>query len=383
MTAAKKAERRLAQAFVALLSCVIGFLIVEYLSRLFLTSRAPLERRFPIQNTRMPKPYVMFGGKPNTTIVNEGSEEQLNHLGYRGPAPEMPKPEGEFRVFILGGSSVLNGSPPIGQILEERCREQGFSETEVYNFGVISSVSSQELARVVFEISGMEPDLVIFYNGSNDLFQPLEWDPRPGYPFNYLAFEFNPTLASDPSDYPTFAMFAYGSNILRKVFQPWFVEAFVPLDEIRREANWKSDAWQTEIAEIYTRNLLLADNFSKSIGARFMGFFQPVVYFKDELAEEEEEFGNKPDERKHAFKMRDKVLASMDKLRKTSSLKAIDASSFFEREEEVVFTDYVHTNQKAKKSMAGFIFEKLIEHGMLDRKGGGTGDEPPMKPEGN
>ena len=48
---------------------------------------------------------------------------------------------------------------------------------EVYNFGAASSGSGQGLARILYEVVDLDPNLIIMYNGANDFEHPFFGDP--------------------------------------------------------------------------------------------------------------------------------------------------------------------------------------------------------------
>ena len=104
-------EAFLANVFLCLVSLVLSFTAVEFLARKVIDTRSPFEQRFPVQHYRKPRPYVMFSGEPNT--------HELNEIGYRGVAPTPSKDASEFRIFMLGGSTVVGGTPPISDLVEE------------------------------------------------------------------------------------------------------------------------------------------------------------------------------------------------------------------------------------------------------------------------
>jgi len=189
-----KAEIILGRIFLVILVTSVSFLAVDFLSRKWISSRSAFEEMFPVNIDRYPKPYVMFGGKPNANLYNQ--------MCYRGDFPVSPKPADEYRVFMLGGSTVLNGSSPLPALLENKFSQHGLSYVKVYNFGVVASVSNMEIARIVIEISELQPDLIIMYNGGNDIIMPWYYEPRPGYPCNFIAYEANPILESDVNKYP-------------------------------------------------------------------------------------------------------------------------------------------------------------------------------------
>ncbi|MEO1994087.1 MAG: hypothetical protein ABGZ17_02295 [Planctomycetaceae bacterium] len=110
-------------------------------------------------------------------------------MGYRGAAPFPNEEADEFRICFLGGSTVVNGTPPIGELVANLFAERNYPRVRVYNFGGVSSVSPMELVKIVTEISSYRPDMIVMYNDGNDFLTPFSRDPRPGYPFNFLVCE--------------------------------------------------------------------------------------------------------------------------------------------------------------------------------------------------
>ena len=348
----------LGRVFLVILSVVITFIVVDRFSRLFLTTRSPIERQFPeINAMRHPKPYVMFGALPH----QRGSNAQ----GYRGNIPAMPKGSTEFRIFILGGSTVLLGNPSISDWLEDEYERNGHPNVKVYNYGVLSSVSGMELARIVYEISELEPDLVIMYNGGNDIIVPWESDPRPGYPFDFVVSESNPFIESTPQTYPAFAAFAYGSNLFRYFLSNYFAEKFIHLNQLRKQTGWKSDAWRKKIADNYVSNLIRAGKVSAAFGSEFIAFFQPMLYYKKTLSPEEDWYLHDPkvkgrDERgEYVRDMRSRILSKLMNLSQTGTLNWIDVSQVYTNKHERIFTDEIHTTDPAKHMMARVLYQHI------------------------
>ena len=339
--------------FFVLICVVATFWILDAVSVKFISSRSPIERRYPVQAFRHPEPYTMFGGQMNMA--------GLNRLGYRGKVPAVPKDGGEFRIFILGGSTVFLGSPPITVLLEEEFKKNGHPNVRVYNFGVVSSVSGMELSRIVFQMSELEPDLIVMYNGGNDILHPFSWDPRPGYPFNFIVYENNPLLESDVRHYPTFALFAYGSNILRSLFPDYFRNTFVPLNQVREEAQWGSKQWADKIAKIYVNNLVKAKKISSVFEADFLVFFQPLVYYKNRLSPEEEKFFY-PSQKKFVTYTRTKIFSRIEEVTKDDRMNIVDLSRIFENTSEWVFEDDIHIQQSKKEVVAQSMYAGIIKN---------------------
>ena len=343
-----KFEAFLGRIFMFIISVILIFIFIDLLSVVFIKDRRPpIEKTFPVSITRRPQPYTMFGW----------SED----LGYPGTKPSPSKEPNEFRIFVVGGSTVVQGNPTITDLLEEQFKDKGAKNVKVYNSGVISSVSGQDLTRILFEVSDFKPDLIIMYNGGNDILSAYSTDPRPGYPFNFIVYENNPLVDRGVRTYPSIALFAYGSNLLRYLLKPYFTKKFIPLEQIRQKVKWGSDEWKDNIARVYVKNLARANKISYAFGAEFIVFFQPMVFYKDPLAPEEQLIY--PEQREYCLDMRRRVLSEIDVLKKNSpSLKFVDLSDIFDNIPECVFTDVIHTRQVYKIIDAKEMYKYIVSN---------------------
>jgi len=338
----------LGRLFLVLISISICFLILEYLSRRYLVTGSQFEQEFPVWVGRAPKPYVMFGGMPGAYIAEN---VYLNKLGYKGPAPELvgnDQVKKEFRIFILGGSTIFNGDPPIPTLLEQKFKEQGYKNVRVYNFGVVSSVSSQELVRVLMEVLDYRPDITIMYNGFNDFGEPLAWDPRPGYPFNFIVYENNPILESNIEKYKFWSLLLYGSNFLRFFLGNYFVSQFIDLNEMRKKVNYQTPAWEDEIINVYVNNFKKASKILIAYHSKFVGIYQPNAnYIKKKSSDDYWE------------RMRTKLQAKISGLKQIEKFDFYDYSNIYSDISEKVFVDSVHTEQKFKNIVSNRIFKDI------------------------
>src|SRR6185436_1319072 len=132
------------------------------------------------------KPYVDFAPPANYRSATVNTNER----GFRGGPVANPKPPGRRRVVVLGGSAAFGVGASSDEAtfparLQAVLRARGGRDLEVVNAGAPAYVSGQELARLIFEVVDLEPDVVIVYDGFNDLNSPLIFDARPGYPSNF------------------------------------------------------------------------------------------------------------------------------------------------------------------------------------------------------
>ena len=329
-------------------STFLAFLIAELLFRLFYPIVSPVDQLFGKSELFEPKPYVMFGGKPNY--------EGLNSLGYVEAAPSLNKQPNEYRIFLLGGSAVFNGKPTISALLENTFHNNGFPNVKCYNFGVPASTSGMELARILYEIYDYEPGMIIMYNGGNDLMINHWADPRPGYPYNYFIYENNPLLEKDVGKYPMVNLILYESKLLRHLFPGYFIKVFTNHYQIREDVKYGNETWENEIVKSYTSNIVKAQKVTNAFGADFMVFFQPLVYFKDILHQNEEQFIST----NYISTMHSKFIEGMNSISDSTGINFIDLSNMFDGIDKQVFVDEIHTLQESKTIISQELFKQLL-----------------------
>ncbi|HEX6203296.1 MAG TPA: SGNH/GDSL hydrolase family protein [Thermoanaerobaculia bacterium] len=119
---------------------------------------------------------------------------EVNRFGFRGPAPRVGKPEGTFRIVVLGDSQTealqVDFEDTFGEVLERRlaaCAELpgGARSVEVLNFGVSGYGTAQALLTLRHAAAAFDPDLVLLavYTG-NDVrnnVEAIERDPLRPY----------------------------------------------------------------------------------------------------------------------------------------------------------------------------------------------------------
>ena len=276
-----------------------------------------------------PFPYIGFKA---TSGING-----VNHLGYPGKAPEK-KAKDEYRIFVLGGSTVFGFENSFPSILEQQLHHQNKSHVKVYNFGAISSNSGQELSRVVHELVDLKPDLIIMYNGANDLMHPLYSDPRPNYPFNFMLIENHPLFQSSIQEYPLLDLSLYSSGILRKLFSQYFFSRFTKQDELREKNAYLSKEWEKEITDSYLRNIETTQKLLRGFNISFLAFFQPQLAYKEKLIGTEKK---KFPESSIQY-LKDQRERIQKEISESPDFKLIDLSDLFSNIEKEVYLDSVH-----------------------------------------
>jgi lysophospholipase L1-like esterase len=191
-------------AFIGIV-CIVAALVGLAAGEVWLRLRTPGRVAIPFYNRLTP--YVMFHPRENVSYVTPTTYDMSHHQrgvahytnedGFRVPAPgyriARTHPPGQLRIAVLGGSAVQMGSTwedtlPGSLRAVLRKAEPG-RDIEVINGGIVSAISRQSVAELVFTVSPYQPDVVIVYDGYNDLFLPITYESRPNYPYNFQTME--------------------------------------------------------------------------------------------------------------------------------------------------------------------------------------------------
>ncbi len=87
----------------------------------------------------------------------------------------MKKPEGGYRIAVLGGSAaytekVKDNAQTFTAQMEKILREQyGYHNVQVINAGVPGYTTWESLINLEFRVLDLEPDLIIIYHNTNDV----------------------------------------------------------------------------------------------------------------------------------------------------------------------------------------------------------------------
>lgn len=171
-----------------ILSPMISFLILEASARVWLNFLAPPAQKlkYSLYTDKKPEePMIMphhYLGHQLTPNYKNGLTYH-NSLGYRDKEFPIKKPNGEYRIVVLGASAVYTtgarsscGKPvddnekTFPSQLEKILRNKyGYRHIKVINAGVPGYNTWQMLMNLEFRVLDLEPDLIIIYEGVNDI----------------------------------------------------------------------------------------------------------------------------------------------------------------------------------------------------------------------
>jgi lysophospholipase L1-like esterase len=210
------------------LGSVVGGAIA---AEIYLSYHAPPRLILPFYNILFP--YVMF--RPIESYTYETKETfamshfksrdfvYTNEDGFRIPSPHynLPKekPPGQLRIAFLGGSAVelastFDAALP-GSLRKILRGQYPGRDIEVINAGIQSCVSRQSIAQLLFTVVDYHPDIVILYDGGNDLGLPLTYESRANFPYNFQTMQEAWDLYREERRQPLWRLALERSNLYR------------------------------------------------------------------------------------------------------------------------------------------------------------------------
>lgn len=174
MTSLRRMARRLATG---VMTTLLALVLVEIAGRAaFATLGMDVAALKPAADSAgekgnfAPHPFLPYSGRPHA----RSGETTNNSLGFRGPDFTRYKAPNAYRILIFGGSNTYGTAtgdlPPWPELLERELNgADSGTRWEVYNFGVIGANSAFSLVNLALTGVHFDPDMVIDYDGGNDM----------------------------------------------------------------------------------------------------------------------------------------------------------------------------------------------------------------------
>ena len=153
-------------------------------------------------------PHHYLGYIPTPNLVSGANRN--NALGFRGEDIALVKPEGAYRIVAVGGSTtysvdVEDYRDSYPHQLGDYLRGAGYEGVEVVNAGVGSYASFQNFINIQFRVLPLQPDLIIVYQGYNDIHSRFvyPYSEYQGDNSGYIAPFVTDTIMPDILEYST------------------------------------------------------------------------------------------------------------------------------------------------------------------------------------
>jgi len=231
------------------------------------------------------EPYVYWKRKPFTGEYINVDQKGLRKTMIK--SHPLSKNQPEIDLFFFGGSSMwgsgIKDANTIPSLTGSELTRKGFN-LSCTNFGESGYVSTQEVTKLILELkNGHVPDIVIFYDGANDMFSSLQ-SGKAGIPQNEYKREkeFN-TLKEKKKSFLLFFQSLRTLSTVQFINRQFGVKqiAFKELQESELQ-----DLAQSTV-HYYNENIRLVNALAKEYGFAAFFYWQPTIFNKVYLSEYE------------------------------------------------------------------------------------------------
>ena len=222
-------------------------------------------------------PLTLYENLPNQT----GPKYRTNAYGLRGGSVsrEPTRP----RVIIVGGSAAFGLRVPESATFPAQL-EARLDGIEVLNAGVSGYLSGQELALVAHRLLDLAPDVLVVFDGWNDLYDPYWWArfgdperPHPGVNNGFRVLEDRLVRYREVEESPWVGLQEAGSALVgRTTVLAAMAGALGKAPEVPADAGLSATE-RKQIAARYVRNLRTLHALAQARGISMLVVVQPEL----------------------------------------------------------------------------------------------------------
>jgi hypothetical protein len=269
----------------------------------------------------------------------------INSFGFRGPEISQEKQDNTYRIFVVGGSTTISLRAPSDELTHPGFLQEKFDnanldfEVEVINAGIPSFASTQELDLIQKKLIKFQPDLIIVYDGSNDINLPYGYTPAKTDLRTLIADGFNryvPFWETVP------VLYHYLSSV---------TENPTPYSFDDSDTHQKAVLWQENLKKVC--QLGNENNFSTLI------ILQPILGTGQKQLTEHEK-------NQHRLFEHEKVVPAYDLFSKELNdlsnhcTKIADFRNIFDNVTDDVYFDNTHVGYQSNKIIADRIYDEVL-----------------------
>ena len=293
---------------------------------------------------------IIYSQTPVLSLVpnQHFSTININDDGFRGSEIDM---NSNYRIFVVGGSTTFGAGSPgdeftIPSELEKLLKEK-YDGIEVINAGISSITSFEELYHIKHNIVNYHPDMVIIYDGVNDIFYKKITEPEILEEEDEIK-DYQRYLRSPVVLYRYFLLPIINSEIINSPGQISFSEKNDVLMSEKISTLWVQR--MTEFCDISIKN-----NFESIV------IIQPALYNeKKPLSTFEKSIFKKNEFGSTTFNT---LIEKSENLDNCSLV--LDFTDVFENTTDSVYFDQVHTNNLGNKVIAERIYHEIIDNKII------------------
>jgi lysophospholipase L1-like esterase len=220
----------------------------------------------------------------------------INSYGFRGEEINKDKPKGTFRIFILGGSTVLSRGTAYektsARVLEKLLsKNYPNKKIEVINAGVDGYTTEHSLIQYLFKIKDFNPDMIIMWHGINDWYYSCS---PPERAYEQYKSDYSHYLGADaamvfnyfkPQPLVSIKMISY-DFFIKFMQDNWYSDLYQMVQKRYPSSGFYSDNNKSNQYDMkkypsltsYERNLETFINITKKDNVQFILGNQPNLY---------------------------------------------------------------------------------------------------------
>ncbi len=317
---------------------------------------------------------------------------KVNSHGFRSEEMSKQKPDGVYRIFVLGGSTVLSRGTSFEKTsskLLEKLLQQHFphKKIEVINAGVDGYTSEHSLIQYLFKIKDFAPDMIVMWHGINDWYYsctPSYWAIKP------FTTDYSHYLGADalmvknyfqPQSLITFKFVTV--DFILKFIQENLYSDFLYWHTSNYSKSYYDDLETTRQYEMknlpslfsYKRNMQSFIDITKNDQVALILGNQPNLY-KEDLSREELRkiyFPAIHCSKDGKYPSISSVIQSLNEFNNATKEIALENKiSFIDLDKTMpknlkYFTDDVHYTDLANEKIASVLYEHILSNGFIEK----------------
>ncbi len=319
------------------------------------------------------RPYVYWRRTPM-----KGKYINVDARGRRHtvpPATPDTNTSRKLKIFMFGGSTLWGEGVRDRYTLPSlvwRDLAARHINAEVTNFGEVAYVNTQELIELIMQLErGNVPDVVIFYDGYNDVYAGLQ-----NLTAGYTQFEWKRELEYNISTRYNKLKRVFLLNTLDRFYLGKLIKALSNKLSYKEPFSQKSKSLKEDIVEVYLNNIKIITALGKAYGFVPLFFWQPVIYTKNHLTPFEKNYATEP--LGGLYRQTQAVLQA--NYQKFPPYHFFDISNLFAGTNREVYLDFCHVNEDANQIIAQRITADLLKIINPPASGPGPGQRPTPAP---
>lgn len=324
----------------------------------------------------------------------QNPELHIDAYGFRGDEISLNKRHNTYRIFLLGGSTVLNVIIPykqsVGKLLQDKLQSKyPGKKIEVLNAGMDGYTSEHSLIQYLFYIKDFRPNLIVLWNGFNDMYYAC-----PNNPISYGGFkrDYSNVFGSMTNVYKTYFfdqalpvslhIHFFTIDFIQHAFQfnfysdlgPVFNKRVIPYLVNHGVIKWYPVAWKNypSLAS-YRRNLVSIINATRADDVSLILGDQPYLYnlAMDNQYHIPRWFAQTNCVQGMAYPSTQTLIDGMDLFNNTTkevsrknNIPFIDIASQIPKNLDY-FTDDVHYTPKANQKIGELLFNFIVDNNYI------------------